>query len=88
MVSAETETQPQEPANCGLLGHLREICRFERLRGGLGRTRTSNQTVMNWRQTIGLASSDRVPSQDDPSDWAGLRRGLDFEKTKKLFFLK
>ena len=37
MVSAETETQPQEPANCGLLGRLREICNFERLRGGLGR---------------------------------------------------
>jgi hypothetical protein len=32
------------------------------------------------------ASSDRVPSQDDPSDWAGLRRGLHSEKTKKLFF--
>jgi hypothetical protein len=46
-VSAETETQPQEPANCGLLGRLREICRFERLRGGAGRTRTSNQTIMS-----------------------------------------
>jgi hypothetical protein len=33
-VSAETETQPQEPAKCGLLGRLPEICRFERLRGG------------------------------------------------------
>jgi hypothetical protein len=30
-VSAETETQPQKPANCGLLGRLREIFRFERL---------------------------------------------------------
>jgi uncharacterized protein with GYD domain len=46
---AETETQPQEPANCGLLGCLRENCRFERLRGGPGRTRTSNQTVMSRR---------------------------------------
>ncbi len=47
MVSTETETQPQEPANCGLLGRLREIFRFERLRGGAGRTRTSNQTIMS-----------------------------------------
>ena len=37
MVSAVTETQPQEPANCGLLGRLREIRRFEGLRGGPGR---------------------------------------------------
>src|SRR4051794_14930209 len=33
-VSAETETQPQMPANCGLLGRLREISRLERMRGG------------------------------------------------------
>ena len=46
-VSAETETQPQKPANCGLLGHLREISRFERVRGGAGRTRTSSQSVMS-----------------------------------------
>jgi hypothetical protein len=44
MVSAETETRPQEPANCGLLGRLWEACRFERLRGGPGSTRTSNHT--------------------------------------------
>jgi hypothetical protein len=37
-VSAETETPVQEPANCGLLGRLREISRFERVRGGPGRT--------------------------------------------------
>ena len=37
-VSAETETQPQNPANCGLVGSLREIFRFGRLRGG-GRSR-------------------------------------------------
>jgi hypothetical protein len=43
LVSAETETQPLEPANCGLLGRLREICRFERLRGGPERTRTACQ---------------------------------------------
>jgi hypothetical protein len=42
-VSAETETQPQEPANCGLLGRLWEICRFERLRGGLGRSTSGEQ---------------------------------------------
>jgi hypothetical protein len=45
-VSAETETQPQKPANCGLLGRLREISRLERMRGGPGRIRTSNQIVM------------------------------------------
>jgi hypothetical protein len=46
-VSAETETQPQEPADCGPLASFREIFRFERLRGGPGRIRTSNQTVMS-----------------------------------------
>jgi hypothetical protein len=46
-VSAETETQPQEPANCGLFGRLREICRFEGLHGGPGRTRTLQQIVIN-----------------------------------------
>jgi hypothetical protein len=53
-VSAETETQAQEPANCGLLGRLQEICRFERLRGGPGRTRTSNQIIINRRLWRGL----------------------------------
>jgi hypothetical protein len=48
-VCAETETQPQEPANCGLFGRLREISRFERVRGGPGRIRTSNQTIINRR---------------------------------------
>ena len=37
-VSAETETHPRMSANCGLLGRLREISRFERVRGG-GRSR-------------------------------------------------
>jgi hypothetical protein len=45
-VSAETETQPQKPANCGLLGRLREIFRFERLRGGPDRIRTAHHTIM------------------------------------------
>ena len=30
----------------GLFGSLGEISRFERVRGGAGRTRTSNQTIM------------------------------------------
>jgi hypothetical protein len=51
-VSAEAETQPQEPANCGLLGRLRENCRFERLRDGPERIRTAHHTIMaprpNW----------------------------------------
>jgi hypothetical protein len=46
-VFAETKAQTQKPAHCGLLGRLREICRFERLRGGPGRIRTSKQTVMS-----------------------------------------
>ena len=45
-MSAETETQPQEPANCGLLGRFREISRFERVRGGAERTRTISQDIM------------------------------------------
>jgi hypothetical protein len=45
-VSAETQTQPQKPANCGLGGSLWEISRLGSLRGGPGRIRTSNQTVM------------------------------------------
>jgi hypothetical protein len=54
-VSAETETQPQEPANCGLLGRLREICRFERLRGGPERTRTACQAPSQ-RQTAEMTA--------------------------------
>jgi MFS family permease len=33
-------TDSQKPANCGLLGRLREIVRFERVRGGPGRSGT------------------------------------------------
>jgi hypothetical protein len=51
-VSAETETQPPKTANCGLLGRLREIFRFEGLRGGPDRIRTAHHTIMaprpNW----------------------------------------
>ena len=36
-VSAETEPPTSKPANCGPLASLREIFRFERLRGGPGR---------------------------------------------------
>ena len=38
-VSSETETQPQEFANRGLLGRLREISWFERVRGRPGGTK-------------------------------------------------
>ena len=48
-VAAETETQPQKPANCRLLGHLRDMTRLGRMRGGPGRTRTRYQTVMSRR---------------------------------------
>jgi hypothetical protein len=37
----------RSPPNCGPLATLREIPRFERVRGGPGRIRTSNQTVMS-----------------------------------------
>src|SRR3954469_6617919 len=49
-VSAETGTQPQEPANCGLLGRLREISRLGRVSGGPERTRTACQAPSQ-RQT-------------------------------------
>jgi hypothetical protein len=39
-VSAETEPPTSKPANCGPLASLREIFRFERLRGGPGRSST------------------------------------------------
>ena len=51
-VSAETETQPQKPANCGLLGRLREISRFERVRGGPERTRTACQARSHTNRSL------------------------------------
>ena len=45
-MSAETETPPQRPANCGLLGSHQEISRLERLRGGVERIRTISQNIM------------------------------------------
>ena len=56
-MSAETETQPQRPANCGLLGRLREISRLERLRGGAQRIRTISQNIM----------PDRAAGDDAPA---------------------
>jgi hypothetical protein len=56
ITAASGAAQPQKPANCGLLGRLPEISRLERMRGGAGRTRTSNQTVVNspvWRSGLG-----------------------------------
>src|SRR3954447_5525831 len=63
-VSAETETQPQEPANCGPLASLREIFRFERLRGGAGRTQTQSQIVMDRRLTA-ARPRNRGPNHTD-----------------------
>ncbi len=60
-VSAEAETQPQMPANCGLFGRLREISRFERVRGGPGRTRTSNQIVMSAVILSGFVTGSIAP---------------------------
>ena len=56
-MSAETETQPQKPANCGLLGRLREISRLERVRGGAERIRTISQDIM----------PDRAAGDDAPA---------------------
>jgi hypothetical protein len=72
-VSAETETQPQEPANCGLLGRLREISRFERVRGGAERTRTISQDIMPDRASgvyapAAVASSSFTHRIDRPSE--------------------
>ena len=46
LVSAETRTRAAEPANSGPFGSSEEISANARLRGGPGRIRTSNQTVM------------------------------------------
>jgi hypothetical protein len=46
LVSAETRTRAAESANSGPFGSSQEISPNVGLRGGLGRTRTSNQTVM------------------------------------------
>ena len=39
-------TRATNPANSGLIAEYREISVRTRMRGGLGRTRTSNQAVM------------------------------------------
>jgi hypothetical protein len=63
-VSAETETQPQMPANCGLLGRIREISRLERMRGGAGRIRTSNQTIMETSAAAEVAMGKAATQTD------------------------
>jgi hypothetical protein len=65
-VSAETETQPQKPANCGHLGRLREILRFERLRGGPRRIRTAKQTVMSGRLLQAVGGKSRFEGAARP----------------------
>jgi hypothetical protein len=47
----------QEPANCGLWRSLREISRFERVRGGAERVRTISQDIM----------PDRAAGDDAPA---------------------
>jgi hypothetical protein len=44
--SAETTAPTAQPASSGLFGAKREIPKFERVRGGAGRTLTCDQTVM------------------------------------------
>ena len=71
-ISAETETQPQKPANCGHLGRLREILRFERLRGGPERTRTACQArshiepISETSQTARFVGLEPVSSPLEP----------------------
>jgi hypothetical protein len=52
-----------KPANCGLLGRLWEIFRFEGLRGGAGRTRTSIQIVMGEDAVLSLYG-ETLPSSE------------------------
>ena len=47
LVSSETTAPTAQPAGSGPFGAKREIPKFERVRGGPGRARTSNQTVMS-----------------------------------------
>ena len=53
--AAETASLPFEPAkmpaNCGLFGRDQERPVGIELRGGAGRTQTSNQTVMSWKDS-------------------------------------
>jgi hypothetical protein len=70
---------PQKPANCGLLGRLREISRLERMRGGPRRIRTSNQTVMSEAPTRADPKARRrrrIPSEAPPKSVCQPARGL------------
>src|SRR4029077_8512768 len=55
LAAGETASLPFEPAkmpaNCGLFGRDQERPVGIELRGGPGRTRTSNQTVMSWKDS-------------------------------------
>ena len=66
-VSAETVPPTSKPANCGPLASLREVFRFERLRGGLGRTRTSNQRLGRHSPAV------RLPTAPYPAQARGHR---------------
>src|SRR6476619_533779 len=69
-VSAETETQPQEPANCGLLGRLQEFCsskdcepdRYERTSGAQNSFALTLQSPIRQR-TAAISSFLEVEGQ-------------------------
>ena len=71
-LSVETTSPATMPANGGPFVPRQEISVFAGLRGGLGRTRTSNQTVMVRARTIfvpqGLSSRDAEVRVDEPKN--------------------
>jgi hypothetical protein len=50
----------KRPANSGLVAKNQEISIYVRMRGGLGRTRTSNQVVMSELAALSLLAADQV----------------------------
>ena len=68
-VSAETKTQPQKPANCGLLGSLREISRLGRVRGGPERTRTACQARSHIEPVSETSQTARLIRLEPVSSW-------------------
>jgi len=82
-VSVETRMRTAEPANSGPFGSRQEISDSARLRGGAGRIRTSNQTVMSEAPTRAdpeACRRRRIPSEAPPKSLCqparGLRKGI------------
>src|SRR6266478_3881631 len=76
--AAETACPVSEPAkmpaNCGLFLRDRETAFRIGLRGGPGRTRTSNQTVMSWKDSnLQPGRYERTSSAPQRANFSGLR---------------